>query len=190
MNAANILPTRVGDSELELNYFLESERALQWIAKLEPRTIIGTAPHSLYNSEVKSIFELRVCVFLSGAALLAHTLPGKYVYVLDTDALLDRAGRETKVAAYKKTVDALLEDFHAQWRARGCPAEDDAPDYGDVEATIARHLGPAVLDYDEASPVPIPRVDTTADQTLVLRFVRSRLIRSLRRLPAPPPVQP
>jgi hypothetical protein len=185
IRAAQTLTTRVGHEELELNYFLENEKALQWIAQQELRTIVGSSPHSLYNEEVKEIFELRVTMFMSGSTFLAHTLPAKYVYVLETEDMFDRAGRGLKSDAYRRRVAAMLADFHAQWQAAGRPTEDDRPDYGDVEATIARHFGPSVLAYDEASAIPIERTEITAEHVFVMRFVRSRLMRALRRL-APP----
>jgi hypothetical protein len=190
IRASQTLTTKIGREDLELNYFLENETALQWVAQQEPRTIIGSSPHNLYNEEVKHIFELRVTMLMSGAIFLAHTLPGKYVYLLETEDLFDRSGRSLKTDAYRQKTAALMADFHAQWQARGRPAEDDGPDYDDVADTIARHFGPAALAYDESSAIPIERVDITSEHVFVLRFVRSRLMRALRRLAPPAPAPP
>jgi hypothetical protein len=174
------LPARTGRDDLELNYFLETPPALQWMARLAPSIVVGSSPHNLYNEEVKDIFEVRVAAVLRDAVLLAHSLPNPYVYLLDTDGLLERAGRGAKIAAYHESVARLLDDFHQQWVTRGRPAFDDAPDFSDVEATFARHLGRAALDFDEASPIPLATVETTSDRTRVFAFVRDRLLQALR----------
>ena len=174
------LPARVGRDDLELYYFLETPPALRWIAELAPKTVVGSSPHNMYNEEVKDLFEMRVAAILHEAVLLAHSLPNAYVYVLETQDLLARAARKQKVDAYRASVGALLEDFHQQWVDLGRPGFDDRQNFADVETTFARHLGPAVLTYDEVSPIPIARADASSPDVDVFTFVRERLLQALR----------
>lgn len=177
---SHILTPRWGRDELELNYFLETSPFLRWVATVKPAVVLGSIPHNLYNEEVKDIFELRVALFLDQGTFLAHALPHPYVYALDTAALVDRVVRGPKIEAYRHTAEALLADLYTQWESRGRPAADDQTDFADVEIAMARHLGAALLDYDEASPIPLDSPDTAADRTRVFNFVRRRLLLALR----------
>jgi len=51
-------------------------------------------------------------------------------------------------------------DLHAIWRRDGEPSTCDDPGFDDVVPALTRHLGPAVLAFDEVSPIPIPPADT------------------------------
>src|SRR5262245_35098756 len=76
-----LFTTDVNGQELELNYFLETPEALQWILERRFAAVAGSLPHSQYNDEVKEVFERRVGLFLGRARFLAHALPTPFVYV-------------------------------------------------------------------------------------------------------------
>ena len=179
----HIRPATVHGAELELNFFLEHAHAFEWVARQRPRTVLGTAPHSLYNEEVKDLFESRVLMFLGSATFLAHALPARFVYELTAADLIERTQRPARVAAYRALSDAVLADFHAQWLAKGSPSQDDSPDYRDVEDTFARHLGREVLTYDEQSPVPTP-IATSAPRELAAQVRRTRVQQLIRQVRA------
>jgi hypothetical protein len=82
--------------DVELNHFLESPAAVLWTVANQFSCITGTEAHSVYNEEVKDIFERRVLVLLGEGRFLAHTLPNPYVYALDLARLLERCGRDLK----------------------------------------------------------------------------------------------
>jgi hypothetical protein len=178
----HIRPATVHGAELELNFFLEHEQAFEWVARHRPATFMGTAPHSLYNEEVKEIFESRVLMFLGGGTLLAHVLPAPFLYRLRAQDLIVRSERPAKLLAYRTLTDQLLADFHAQWIARGAPAQDDTPDYRDVADTFARHFGRQSLTYDEQSRVATPiAVRPSSDLAArVRRARRQQFVRELR----------
>lgn len=142
---------------LEINYFLEQPDTVRWVAESGVETIAGSSPHSLYNEEVQHVFERRAA-FLAGETgrLLAHTLPSRYVYLFDVTNLLDRMGRDVKVAAYKASVDAIVDDLYRLWKATGSPATADGSQDDDTQRILGAHLGDALLRYDEQSRIPIP----------------------------------
>src|SRR5947209_13551288 len=65
-------------SDLEMNYFLESPHTLQWIVAKEFDVVLGSAPHSMYNEEVKEVFEWRVGLVIGRGRFVAHMLPKPY----------------------------------------------------------------------------------------------------------------
>ena len=140
--------------ELELNSFLESRDALGWILARRFAVIVGSAPHSLYNEEVKDTFEQRVAIVLRTGRFLAHALPAPYLYVLDLAGLLQRFGRARKSADYRAVCRAIIDDLHQMWTAAGKPRLSDGSPFVDTTRVLARHLGEAVLSWDEASPIP------------------------------------
>ena len=146
--------------EIELNHFLETPAVLRWAATRRFGTILGSAVHGAHNEEVKDILEQRVCLLLGGGCFLAHTLPGPYVFRFDLPALLHRLSRAPKVEAYTAACRALMDDLHGIWRREGAAATSDDPSFDDVVPALVRHLGPALLAFDEASPIPLPRSDT------------------------------
>lgn len=142
--------------EVELNHFLESPAAVLWCLAKRFRCIVGTEAHSVYNEEVKDILEQRVLLLLGDGRFLAHTLPNPYVYVLDLARLVERSGRDVKVREYERRSRALVDDLHRLWRASRSPAVADGDDYTDVLQVIERHMGPALLVFDEAGAIPLP----------------------------------
>lgn len=141
--------------EVEVNHFLESPAVVSWCIGAGFAAIVGTDAHNLYNEEIKDIFEQRVLLLVGDGVLLAHTLPIPYVYAFDAAQLVERCGREIKVARYRRDADALIGDLHQLWLASGKPARDDGADYAGVMAVVERHMGREVIDFDEVSPIPI-----------------------------------
>jgi hypothetical protein len=160
-------------ADLELNYFLETPPALAWTLPKRFTLVAGTAPHGLYNEEVKSIFEFRVCLFLRDGLFIAHALPEEYVYLFNLAGVLSRLGRDAKVARYQAASRALIEDCHRLWQADGCPAQSDDADYADVTDALRRHLGAAVMDFDERAPAPLslPEEAVPAAAAAVVRYM-------------------
>ena len=140
--------------ELELNFFLESPVAVRWILERQFALMIGSAPHNLYNEEVKDLFERRVGVFLGTSRFLMHTLPEAYVFVLDLSALLRRQDRGRKAAEYGMLTRALVADLHRVWIENGKPAVCDVWPTGAAAAILEQHLGQAILDWNEGAPIP------------------------------------
>jgi hypothetical protein len=147
--------------DVELNHFLESPAAVLWSVSKQFRGLVGTEAHSLHNDEVKDIFEQRTLLLLGDGRFLAHTLPNPYVYVLDLARLVERAGRDIKVREYERRSRALVDDLHQLWLASGSPAVADGSDYTDVLQVMERHMGPALLAYDEAGAIPLPHAPIT-----------------------------
>ena len=137
---------------VELNHFLESPAALLWTVPRQFSCITGTDAHSVYNEEVKDIFEQRVLLLLGDGRFLAHTLPNPYVYVLDLARLLERCGRDVKVREYQHRSRALVDDLHRLWLASGSPSVADEADYTDVLKVLEKRMGPALLAFDEMGP--------------------------------------
>lgn len=134
---------------IELNFFLEQLDALHWIVAREFAVVVCTAPHSLYNDEIKDTLERRVALFLGAGRFVTHTLPQPYVYVLELADLLRRLDRDRRSAAYAATAGALMADLHAKWIAAGRPERAD-PATPPVDAVLAKHLGP-LMAFDESS---------------------------------------
>jgi hypothetical protein len=158
------------DDELELNYFLETEKALAWIWQRQFAVIAGSAPHNLYNEEIKDIFEARVSVFLRTSVFVAHALPARYLYVFDLAGMFSRLGRGVKLAQYDAATRNLIGECYDLWRAGGSPTHSDDADFSDVMAILTRHLGPVLVDFDERSPIPLmppSGVDTAAAGVVV-----------------------
>ena len=164
-----MLEPLVGDVPLELNYFLESAVALQWILGHQFTAVIGSAAHSLHNDEVKDVFERRVALFLGSSVFLAHALPRRYVYVLGLGDLLQRMTRPEKVAGYGTMSRALVDDLLALWRARGCPVVDDQKRFDDECEILVRHLGAETIAFDE---MPRHRSSPHEGSSPVAEFVR------------------
>jgi len=148
--------------EIELNHFLETPAVVRWAVSRRFGTILGSAAHGLHNEEVKDIFEQRVCLLLGDGSFLAHTLPGPYVFRFDLPGLLHRFNRGPKLETYTAASRALMDDLYRTWRRSGEPGPCDDPGFSDVVPALTRHLGPAVLAFDEVAPIPIPH-DGAAD---------------------------
>ena len=160
-----------GGTSLELNHFLESPTVLSWAGRREFDVVVGSAPHAVYNDEVKSIFERRLILLMGTGHYLAHTLPNPYVFVLDLAALLVRASRELKLQEYSATCYAIVDDLYASWIELGRPAVSDQPGSCRAFQTVRTHLRPELLAFDEASPIPLEtRVHTRAFADLVLHL--------------------
>ena len=147
--------------ELELNYFLETV-AFEWVSSKQFSLVAGTAPHSLYNDTVHTIFEQRVALLLRDGMFLAHALPERGVYLFDGPALVQRFGRQIKVEAYKEWCRALIDDLHREWTAQGEPGAVDNREQTSVKRILAMHLGSPMLAYDERGAVPFPHQETVA----------------------------
>ncbi len=167
---------------LEVNYFLTKPHVARWIASRPCRVIVGSLPHNLYNEEVQDVFERRVTLLLGDGRFLAHALPRPYLYVLDAPALVRRVSRSAEAAAYIAATNGIVAELHSRWLAQGSPAIDDDPDFADARAVLARHLGGAVLSYDEASRIPIRRADISAPVAAMVSEVRESLIDAATRI--------
>jgi len=147
--------------DLELNYFLETA-AFEWVSSKQFSLVAGTAPHSLYNDTVHTIFEQRVALLLRGGMFLAHALPERGVYLFDGPSLVQRFGRHIKVEAYKKWCRALVDDLHSEWMAQGAPGPVDDRDQTSIERILGTHLGSPMLAYDERGAIPFPHHESVA----------------------------
>jgi hypothetical protein len=161
--------------EIELNHFLETPAVVKWAVSRSFRTIVGSSVHGLYNEEVKEVFEQRVCVLLGDGRFLAHTLPGPYVFIFDLAGMLQRAARKPKAEAYSATCRALLDDLFCIWRQDGASTSSDDAGFDDVIGAMARHLGAAVLAFDEASAIPLPHGDAAAGMVALVRHFQQVL---------------
>jgi hypothetical protein len=167
---------------VELNHFLEDPAAVRWSVAKGFRCSVGTEAHSVHNDEVKEIFEQRVLLLLGDGRFLAHTLPNPYVYVLDLTRMLERCGRPLKVQEYERRSRAIVADLHQLWRASGRPAVADGADYADVMQVLERRLGPELLTFDEAGPIPLPHEPMTSAFAGVISHLREVLSEHDRRL--------
>lgn len=161
--------------ELELNGFLESPEALRWILSRRFAVILGSAPHSLYNEEVKDTFEQRVAIVLGTGRFLAHALPKPYLFVLDLAGMLQRFNRSRKAADYGAICRAIVDDLHHTWTEAGNPLSSDNGSFVDVTNVLARHLGASVLSWDEASPVPLRRPDAAEPAAEFVKYLVTTL---------------
>lgn len=155
-------------TSLELNHFLDSPNVTMWTAARRFEQVIGSAPHAVYNDEVKDIFERRLTLLVGAGRYLAHTLPNPYVFVLDLPALLVRLARRHKMEEYAATCRALVGELHRLWIDLGAPdvPADPVrpPDAPALETTAAfdvvrRHLRPDLLAFDEAAPIALSQPD-------------------------------
>lgn len=144
---------------VELNYFLESADALRWIAAGRFAAVIGSAPHNLYNEEIKDTFEHRIGIVMGTARFLTHTLPAPYLFSFALSDLLQRFNRGSKLAKYGAICRAIVEDAHRVWCESGKAAVTDGSSFDDVAGVLERHLGAAAASWDEASPIPLDRPD-------------------------------
>ena len=158
-----------GGTSLELNHFLESPTVMPWAARRRFDVVVGSAPHAVYNEEVKGIFERRLTLLVGTGLYLAHTLPNPYVFVLDLAALLVRASRPLKLEEYTATCYAMVDDLYALWVEGGRPAVSDEPGSCRAFQRVRAHLRPELLAFDEESPTPLDsRVHSRAFADLVL----------------------
>jgi hypothetical protein len=155
-----LISADVSGFDLELNYFLERAEALHWIATHQFRMVVGTAAHSLYNEEIKDIFEYRVALFLGSGLFLAHALPHPFVYAMDFAHMVRRFGRARKTEGYLTSADGLVRELYGLWEAAGRPARSDDRDFRGIQAVLARHLGEDILTFDESGLVPLRRPDS------------------------------
>jgi hypothetical protein len=168
--------------DVELNHFLESPAAVLWCVPRQFQWVIGTEAHSVYNEEVKAIFEQRIVLLLGEGRFLAHTLPNPYVYVLDLARLLERCGRDLKVQEYERRSRAIVDDLYRLWQASGSPAVADGGDYADVLQVLESRMGTALVTYDEAGPIPLPQTPITAALAEVVSHLRDVVSEHDRRL--------
>lgn len=165
-------------AELELNYFLGSAEALEWIDSRSFGLIAGTLPHNLYNEEVKQGFEQRVAAFLNRGRFLAHTPAEDYLYLFDLPGMMVRLGRKVKIAEYRDASRALVADLHALWRSSGSPEVCDDVDFTGVTAVLQDHLGEPLLRFTEQEWIPIRHADAGAQAGADLVVQLSALVRA------------
>lgn len=159
----HFLPAADAQGErLELNHFLESSAAGNWIREKVWAFCVGSAPHSLYNEEVKELFEQRLALYVGRRRLLAHTLPADYLYVFDLPMLMRRTVRQDQVDEYLANCRSMVSAVHRQWLAAGRPSRDESIDVSTVVGVLAEFLGAAVISFDELSPIPLKAADLTA----------------------------
>lgn len=141
--------------DIELNHFLETAGAIRWVAEKRFAVIAGSEPHSLYNDEVKAIFEQRIALLVGDGCLLTHALPERGLYLFDGAGLIERFGRASKQAEYQERSRALLADLHSLWTQQGEPGFVDNQDLSAVTSVLSSHLGAAILEFDETGPIPL-----------------------------------
>jgi len=177
LRRSQILTTR----DLELNFFLQTRKALKWLVRKRFAVVVGSAAHSRYNEEVKDIFEQRVAAFLGNGRFLAHALPNPYLYVLGGHDLVQRLCRDAKLRAYTSTCRDLVRDLFAVWRRNGSPASADDAVFDDVIEPLERQLGAEIFAFDEASPIRIRGVATREPASAVAGPVERTLAGRLRK---------
>jgi len=144
-----ILFTCVDSQELELNFFLENYKFLQWLDSIRPEFVIGSVAHSLYNDEVKYIFEQKISFCLRQGTFIAHTLPQEYLYLLDQEDIVKRLSRLSKIEEYQSISNSIVDDFYKLWVERGQPEIDDREDFIEENTLLSKYLGSEVFYLDE-----------------------------------------
>jgi hypothetical protein len=156
---------------LEINHFLESPAGVLWTVPRQFRVIVGSAPHSLYNEEIKEIFEQRVCLLIGDGRFITHALPLPYLGILDVAAFLRRFSRRQKTEAYLARCRSFVQDCHAVWVERGSPALSDTGPMSEVLKLVGKHFGSQILLFDEGAPTPPGQMDDdTAVEKLALYY--------------------
>lgn len=151
---------REDGQDYELNFFLEQLGTLHWILSRQFSCVIGTAPHSLYNEEVKDTLEQRVALFLGRGTFVAHAWPKPFLYFLELADLILRFDRSRVTREYGAVTRALIADLHRAWLDGGRPAQADGAIAAHDEV-IAAHLGP-LMARDERSGEPSDVVSLAA----------------------------
>ena len=159
------------EQSVDLNHFLESPAATLWIVPRQFRVIVGSSAHSLYNEEVKEIFEQRVCLLLGDGRFIAHALPHRYLAILDLAALVRRFGRRERTDEYLGRCRSLVQDCHAAWLGQGSPRPSDSRPALDMLKLVGRHFGNQILQFDEGAPAPMDHGSEPKDlETLGLYY--------------------
>jgi len=179
------LATDVAGQPLELYYFLERPHAIAWIKSKAFRTVVGAAPHSLYNDQVNGLFEERLCLFLGSGRLVAHTLPSDFLYVFDLPMLLRRLGRDSKVQEYRATTRAIVDDWHGQWVAAGRPAGADGGSAAAMMSSMRRHWPVAERSGDETHALEPAGADAAQSMAPLVGFLDGVIEEYARRLVNP-----
>jgi hypothetical protein len=163
LGAADVLFSEdAAGGPLELNYFLEQFDTLHWIIARRPDLIVGTSPHSLYNDEIKDVFEQRVALVLGEAKLLAHAWPAPFVYFLSLGDVVLRFDRRRKMREYVDSAQAVVHALHRDWIKSGRPEQVDSPP--EFDSVLASQLGPLMtFDEDHGSPVDAVSLSVVAD---------------------------
>ena len=146
--------------DYELNFFLEQLGTLHWILSRQFACVIGTAPHSFYNEEVKDTLEQRVALFLGRGTFVAHAWPKPYVYFLELADLILRFDRARVTGEYGAVTRALIADLHRAWLDGGRPAHADGA-IAAQDDVVANHLGP-LMAHDEGTGEPSDVVSLAA----------------------------
>lgn len=160
--------------ELELNHFLESPSTVHWALQRRFSVIAGSAAHSLYNEEIKTIFEQGACLLGQDALFIAHCLPLPFLYALDYAEFLERFGRDAKQAAYESLTRAMVDDLYRLWITEGRPAADDSARSTGAFGLVTSRLEARLERYDEDAVASLESRRVSAgsrDLTLHLRDV-------------------
>lgn len=163
--------------DLELNYFLEAVTTIQWVMRRQFRAIVGSAPHSMYNEELKEVFERRVGLLMGDGVFLAHALPQRYVYTFDWEGLLRRLWGSRKLDIYRADCRAIVDDCYREWVARGSRPTDDDSGFDGEWSIVERRLGQPLLAFDESSEQPMLPDDLPGPLASFLTDLRSGLYR-------------
>ena len=116
LSAANVLPARLHGLDLDLAYFLETPRAIQWAAERAPTIVLGTEPYAPNNEEVKGVFELHVAALVGAASFVAHSLPDDRVFCFDVTELWLRAARPSAMDQHHARVQAAMASLERAWK--------------------------------------------------------------------------
>lgn len=145
-----------GDSvlsfDVEVGYFLESARAIQWSIRQQASVVMGSEPYAPNNEEVKFQFERSVAPLIGRGRFLTHSLPHDEVFLLSVDDLWRRAARPSGLSAHSGRVEDALQQLHSLW------SEGAQPNL----ASSARALATSVL---EASRLRAPAECNLAQET-------------------------
>jgi hypothetical protein len=146
-----VMAARLLSFELEIFYFLQSERATQWGVRQRADFVVGTEPYALNNEEVKGDFELRAALLVGAGRFVVHSLPAERVFLLPVEDLWRRAARAEAASRHQARVRRALDRLYDLWRRDG--AGTDA----DVRAVTAEAL--AVPEEDESAMPPLSVLD-------------------------------
>lgn len=113
--ASRVVASRLSGVDVELLYFLESPFAIQWALRQQCDFATATKPYVPLNEEVDEEFEQRVAAILGAGRYVAHTLPGRDVFLFTAAELWRRGGRNMALKTHAARQQGVLADLHRRW---------------------------------------------------------------------------
>ena len=135
--------------DVDMGYFLQGPRALQWALRRRADLVVGSEPYAPNNEEVKVEFERYLPPLLGHAQLLTHSLPSDQVFRFSLEDVWRRASRPGTAAAHRATVEATLDGLYRLWSSR-------------TSAELPQ-TARAVLDAIDVLPTSLPPLESVAE---------------------------